>query len=360
MKRVYADQKEAIVFLAKIIPKEDKERIRRKLEKHPDLLPMFLGMKVLNALRIGGFFYGPHTMDFIWFGWLKEAVSLPEDRIILTDSVRRRIKEFREYASPPVSPKLDMEQINRIKERLENLYGIEMPTVEVEYSEDVKGSLTSAPLTFNLDELEYVARERDHIFRWIGLKEQEISRIDSSTYTIFLLTRHPKQQIGLYGSAWHELAHVAAYVIGIKDAVIGESFAFANEFKGLLEAAEDGLFPRDKVIDSIEFCIKQAKYEKLDSAIFSQMRRAKGKVPIYLATAVHYQALDHLKRYNPDLSYQGRNLDELIAELDNSTQYIMNLWRRKKWMSTARRALPSVMVIASFIIFFLWKLSLQK
>ena len=364
-KRVQADQEEAIMFLAKIIPKEDKERIRRNIENDPDFVGkqhMFLGMKVRNALRNSGFFYNPHMMDGIWFPWLKEAVCLPEDKIILTDSIKRRIEKFKEYqlrVNPPVSPELDMEQITYIKERLENLYGIRMPFIKVKHSEDIKGSFVLVPPTFNLDELEYVKRDRDRKLISRGIKEQEIGQIDSSTYTIFLRTRQPKQQIGLYASAWHELAHVAAYTIGIKDTILGESFAFANEFRGLLEAAKEGLFLKDKVADTIQFHIKHAKYEQLDVAVFSSLRRMGLKVPTDLTTAYHYEALDAIKKYNPDLRYHGRNLDELLAELDNSIEHILNAWKRRKWESIRPIIYCSVLIVAPFILLILlaslWK-----
>lgn len=98
-KRAEGDRNEAIVFLAAIIPKEDRERIHSEIENDPEFVGkqhMFLGLKVRNALRMSDFFYSPHLMDYIWFPWLRDAVSLPEEKIILTESIKERITKYQE------------------------------------------------------------------------------------------------------------------------------------------------------------------------------------------------------------------------------------------------------------------------
>lgn len=100
MNHVNADREEAVLFLANLIEMKDRDLIRSKIESEPDfgaMQHMFLGMNVRNALRGAGFFYDPHTMDYIWYDWLKEAVSLPEEKVVLTDNIRRRIRRYREF-----------------------------------------------------------------------------------------------------------------------------------------------------------------------------------------------------------------------------------------------------------------------
>ena len=364
MEHAHTDEKEAIVYLAKIIPEEAKKQIKRNIYDDPDFAVrqhMFLGMRVRNALRVAGFSYGSQVMDRMWFRWLEKAVNLPEDKIMLTDSLKRRMERYRESElldNPPVCPKLKMDQINSIKEQLEKRYRIKMPFINILYSEDIESSFTLMPSTYNLDELEYVKKDRDHKLLARGVKREEISQIDASTYTVFLLTKQPKQEIGLYASAWHELAHVAAHVISIEDIVDNESFAVLNQFRALLKAAKNGFFTKDKAIDAVEFYIKRAKLEQLDAALFSRLNEMGLKVPADLKNAYHHRALDIIKKHNPELKFHGRNLDELIAELDRSIQYILNFWRKKKMLAIARIVIPAIVIPASLIIFLLWASSL--
>ena len=94
-----------------------KNRIRLEIKNDPKFVDkhhlLGLGTRVRNALRMGGFFYNPHTMDGIWFGWLKEAVCLPEDKIILTDSMKERIERYN--ASLDKARKLEEHKILLIK-----------------------------------------------------------------------------------------------------------------------------------------------------------------------------------------------------------------------------------------------------
>lgn len=100
--RVNADREEAVLFLANSITKKDRDLIRFKMngESHFGVMePMLLGMAVRNLLRGAGFFYDLFTLENVWYDWLKEAVSLPDEKVVLTDSIRvrkSRCKEFME------------------------------------------------------------------------------------------------------------------------------------------------------------------------------------------------------------------------------------------------------------------------
>ncbi|MCW4052762.1 MAG: hypothetical protein NWE78_06115, partial [Candidatus Bathyarchaeota archaeon] len=117
MDQVRAEEEEAIIFLAKIVPKKGKKWIRREIESisRSDFMfryELFLGLKTRNALRAGGFVYLPEPMEFWWAVWLEQAVNLPKDRIILTDFTKERIKQYRATVRrPPLRPKLDPMEI---------------------------------------------------------------------------------------------------------------------------------------------------------------------------------------------------------------------------------------------------------
>lgn len=307
-KRVEADQEEAIMFLAKIIPKEDKERIRRNIENDPDFVGkqhMFLGMKVRNALRNGGFFYDPHMMDGIWFPWLKEAVCLPEDKIILTDSNQERIKKYQtSIKRPPPRPKLDPTKIDNIKEQLEKLHNIKLPEVEVRYSDNIRNAFairpTKIPRFTPKETRNQFIKRRNSRLKAKGLKDEELEGIGISEFTIFLRRRYSNYPVELYGELWHEMGHATAYALNVRDKTLNEGVAYACGFRGLLIEVKEGKL-------SLEEAVEQIK---------SNIKGAKGSFPFF----PHRRALLTIEAYNPDLNFRNRNLDELIAELDRSIQ----------------------------------------
>jgi hypothetical protein len=92
-----ADRKDAVLFLSRIISEENKARIRREMENDAHFAAKqhhFFGSQVRGALRAGGFFYDPIVMDDIWFSWVKEAVYLPKDKIVITYSINERIQRY--------------------------------------------------------------------------------------------------------------------------------------------------------------------------------------------------------------------------------------------------------------------------
>ena len=102
MSHVNADRDEAVLFLANIIAKKDRDLIRSKMDNgsrvaRARLEHMFLGMNIRNALRGAGFSYDLHTMECIWYDWLMDAVSLPEEKVVLTENIRTRISKYKEF-----------------------------------------------------------------------------------------------------------------------------------------------------------------------------------------------------------------------------------------------------------------------
>jgi hypothetical protein len=101
MRSINPDREEAVLFLANVIAKKERDLIRLQMDVDPNtarasMQHMFLGMNVRNALRGAGFFYDPFTMDYIWYDWLKDAVSLPEEKVVLTDDIKMRIDKYKE------------------------------------------------------------------------------------------------------------------------------------------------------------------------------------------------------------------------------------------------------------------------
>lgn len=301
MERVNADQEEAVVFLAKIISRKEKKRIRMSIAKDPEFAVkqhMFFGMNVRNALRAGGFFYDPITMDVIWFDWLKRAVCLPEDKIILTDSIKERIKKYRaSIRRPPLRPKLDPSEVASIKKRLEKRHNMKLPDVDVRYSDNIKGALViEAP---KLPQWAW-----KHAFELKGLDDDELEGIDPYKFTIFLPKRYSNYPVGLYGVLWHEFGHVLACTLCVKDRTHSEGIAYACGFRGLLLEALEGKFSVEKAVEEIE----------------RQIKGVEGSFPFL----PHRTALRVIKKYDvergcfADLEVRNRDPEEFIAELDES------------------------------------------
>ena len=360
--RADADCKEATVFLAAITPKKDRERIRLMIESDPEFRARehwSLGMKTRNALRNSGFFYNPHLMDYIWFSWLEKAVNLPESEIVLTDAIKERIKgyEAQEHlANPPVCPQLEEGQTGKIKRQLEELYGIRLPVVDILHSDHVVSSFTVPP-DRDVYKLGIVKEDRESQLRRRGLEERELPQIDSHKFTVVLQTKQSTGSVGLYHSAWHELAHVAAGNLGIRDPVWNESFAIANQFKGLLLAAEEGIFPHEQVYDDIEYYLKCCKYEVVDAGLFSKLEEfgIRG-IPEEKKRPHHYLALGALKKHNPELKYRNRATEVLVAELDKTIQDILSESRSRKHRTNRPLIFGAVLAVALTVMFILWAL----
>jgi hypothetical protein len=310
--RASSDEEEAIAFLASIIPQKDKIRIRKEIESNPDFAAkqhMFLGMTTRNALRVGGFHYMPYTMDVIWFSWLKKAVNLPEDNIVVTDSVRGRIKKYRaSIKRPPLRPPLGPKEIESVKEQLERRHGIRLPEIDVRYSDNITHALSISvgelpPNKSSVTE----ARLADSTSSWLkleGLKSGDLDAFDTSKFTIFLPKRYVNYPSGLYGSVWHELAHAAALALDLKDKDFEESFAVTYSFIGLLLGAKEGNFSLEKAFDQIELSIKSAKHS-------------------FPATP-HHWSLKPIEAHNPGLKFRNRDMTGLLAELDKTIEDIVD------------------------------------
>lgn len=358
MERVNADQEGAVMFLAKIIPKEDKERIRRNIEKDPDFATkqhMFLGMKVRNALRTAGFFYDPYTMDGIWFSWLHKAVCLAEDQIVVTDSVKERIEKYQaSIERPPVCPKLEAEEFRSMIEQIEERHKIKLSEVEIRYSDNIRSAFCISPTILPSEETIsglYFVQERIRKFYRIrkselklkGLTDSEIEGIDPSKYTIFLPRRYSNYSAGLYGAVWHELGHIVASVLGIKAKIPNESVAIAYSFRGLLQEAKEGKLPLEKVFDQIELYIEKTQ-EPLTRAL------------------MHYgEALFAIRKHIPYLKFRNRDPNELLMELDKTIEYTLaypfayreGKWRYEKYFVSSMALVAVILFILSLVLRFL-------
>ena len=193
MDRVRADEEQAVIFLARIIPKKAKVQIKNEIEVNPRLEGVkfiSLGLQTRNALRAGGFFYLFETMELIWDSWLRKAVYLPENKIILTDSIKERIKKYRaSVRRPPLRPKLDPSEVASIKERLEKRHNVKLPEVEVRYSDNIEGAFLTraAKLSRYVSKEGREKHEADWKFRLElkGLKDDELKEVDLYEFTIF-------------------------------------------------------------------------------------------------------------------------------------------------------------------------------
>jgi hypothetical protein len=354
--RVAVDKKEAIIFLASIIPKRNKRHIRTEIEHDRDFdckHHFSLGMKVRNVLRAGGFFYLPQTMDVIWFSLLKEAVNLSEDRMVLTDSIRKRIKKFRaSIRRPRLRPPLDPREIVNIKEQLERRHNIKLPETDVKYSDNIKHA-------FCLDRADYPGKDSSNSesrldgltetrLRSEGLKDIELQGIDQSKLTIFLPKRQVYYPAGLYDDVWHELSHATAHKLKLKDKDFEESFAVTYSIIGLLLEAKNGKFTFKKACDQIESVVKSVQH----------YFRPWWTLP--------FPSLKWIEKYNPDLEFRDRDPDELLAELEKAIQDIVEtdrevhkilqsrvLARREKPFIIAFAAIAVALLIISLILCFL-------
>jgi hypothetical protein len=309
--RAYADEEEAIVFLASIVPKKDKIRIRKEIESNPDFAAkqhMSIGMTTRNALRVGGFYYMPHTMDFIWFSWLKKAVNLPEDNIVVTDSVKGRIKKYRaSIKRPPLRPPLSPDEIESAKEQFERRHSIKLPETDVRYSDNITHALSISAGELPGKSSVTKARLADSTSNWLkleGLKDSDLEVFDTSKFTIFLPKRYLNYPCGLYGSVWHELAHASAHALDLKDKGFEESFAVTYSFIGLLLGAKEGKFSFEKAFDQIELSIESAKYS--------------------FPMTAHHWSLKPIEAHNPGMRFRNRDIDDLLAELDRTIRDIVD------------------------------------
>ena len=330
LERAYADKQEAIVFLAKIIPRESKEQIHKSIEKDQDFerkQSLFLGMKVRNALRAGGFSYSQEVMELIWFGWLKEAVSLTEDNIVLSDTLKERIKQFQaSIEKPPLCPELEMDEINRIRKQIEKRHKIRLPEVEFQYSDNIVDAfcshsvappelrdpctLTDYPLLH--EKMTKFYQEWKLNLKLKGLSDSEIEMVNQWKFTIFLPRRYANYPAGLYGAVWHELGHVAASTLSVKNEVLQESIAIAHCLNGLLLEVQEGKVDLEKAVSQIERYV--AGYMMNPFSFLSP----------------HKQGLEAIQVFNPNLRFRGRDVNELEAELDKSIGYALDVDKRNK------------------------------
>lgn len=124
---VKTDENEAIAFLATIIPEKSKRQIIEGIktnEKSLSLHQMLMGMWVRNALRSGGFCYDLFVMERIWDDWLGKAVTLPGNKIIVTESIRKRIEKYEAWHDSEKREREQKENVETGKKSEKNAIGI--------------------------------------------------------------------------------------------------------------------------------------------------------------------------------------------------------------------------------------------
>jgi hypothetical protein len=353
--RASAEREEAIVFLASIIPMRNKKRIQTEIKNDKNFevkQHFFLGMRVRNALRAGDFSYLPQTLDFIWFPRLEEAVNLPKDKIILTDSIRERIRKYRaRKRRPPLRPPLKLEEIENAKRQLERKHNIKLPEVDVRYCDNITHALCFLPGKYR-PKGSIAEEELDDItvskLKLEGISQRELYEIDLSKATVFMPKRCSNYPVGFYGSLWHELGHLAAWTLDLKDKSNEESFAVTYGFIGLLSEARSGKFTFRKAFAEIE--------SRKVSALLCLDRMFSDDRP----------SLRWIEKYNPNLQFCGRDPDELLEELDKAITDIVTtdkevyrilqkriLARREKPFILAFAAIAVALLIISLILYFL-------
>lgn len=228
---------------------------------------------------------------------------------------------------PPVCPKLEAEEIRSIIEQLEERHKIELPEVEVRYSDNIRHAFCASALNlpsqktiskshFLQERINRFYRTRKLELRSLGLKDDELRDICPSKFTIFLPRRYPNYSAGLYGAVWHELGHVAASVLGVKAKIPNESVAIAYSFRGLLHEAKEGKIRLEKAFDQIELYI------------------GKTQEPLTRAFMHYEEALFSIRKYNPDLQFRNRDPDELLSDLDKAISYAIAYpfaYKNGKW-----------------------------
>jgi hypothetical protein len=148
---------------------------------------------------------------------------------------------------------------------------------------------------------------------------------------------------------------VAASILGIRDTDLSESFAVANELKGLLQAAKDGVFSEEEVFDTIEFILKSTEFEQLDAALFSKLARMGLQgIPKEYTTPYHFLALKALRKHNPEMKYRSRSAEVLVTELDNTIQDILRESRSRKHKTNRPIIFGFMLAAALTATFILW------
>jgi len=96
--RAMADQENAVAYLAGILSKKTKKMIASELERGAGFFAeqhMWFGRSIRNELRRAGFAYDDLLMDGIWYPWLRMAIHLPKNHVVVSSEIRRKIWNYR-------------------------------------------------------------------------------------------------------------------------------------------------------------------------------------------------------------------------------------------------------------------------
>jgi len=227
---------------------------------------------------------------------------------------------------------LRTEIIEQIIKSLETLLKTKMPRIRVRYSQNTGNSFC---LKSFIPEVQYeleLARRAwlRELCEETGLAEDEVADIDLSEFNVFLVQRQSRGALGLYGTVWHELAHVAAYASGIDDQVAQESIAIACGFRGLLQAAKDGLFSEKEVRNEIAYLVKAAQREQLSAFLFIKLERMGLKCPKRYKQTYHFDVLKALKQHIQALKSPSSSIDELIEAMEDTARQVAAACKRRR------------------------------
>lgn len=230
-----------------------------------------------------------------------------------------------------------------------------MPEVIVIHSDNIEDAFSYSPLPYSsrwlMEERDSFVEEVKKEFKLRGLSESELAEVDVTKHMIVLPRKYQKHRVKLCGVEWHEFGHVAAHVLGLDSRILNESFATANQFKGLLETGRKGRFGRDEVVKEIERNLQDTAAEKAKAKMSLKLKGMGLKVSDDHTLALHDSALFLLKKHNPNLRFRDRDADEVLAELNMSIKYILGFSNSKKewklWLS-----MSSIFAIVAAIVFF--------
>jgi len=218
---------------------------------------------------------------------------------------------------------------------MQKRHQIALPEFDVKYSATLRNAFLLSPLpswVITEKTTREVIENTDSQLRLHGLKDAEIEQIDRLRYTIFFPAILPIDTLFSTASRWEEMGHLLAYALGIDDRVKNESVAVIYRFIGLILAAKQGLVEKEKVLSHLELCRQSTDHERAQAFMFQKLGQMGLKVRQELKEPHYYKSFSAIRRYNPKMTYRGRDLDEILRELDRSLNYALRKALGIEWV----------------------------
>lgn len=207
---------------------------------------------------------------------------------------------------PRMNAYITQHEIHEIIEFLETRHKVKLP-VEIRYSQNVDSACCLTPIDatkrtrMSPNDMRKLRESTNISLKWRGLTDSERESIDISKFTIFL-SKRCDNPAGMYAAVWEELGHALAWSLFVRDRKLNGNIAVTYRFWGLLKAAADGKLPLENAVAQIETDIKKLEH------------------PLSMLS-MHPDSLEAIRTHNPDLTFQGRNSEELLKELGKSIDY---------------------------------------